>query len=345
MKAKTPTLKDIAQELGLSISTVSRALRGMPEINFETREAVLKLSKNLDYKLPSNQGGMTSTHSNLIAAIIPEDNFYFSQIVKGMDDAALDAGYSLIVCLTKESFGREVSIIQRLLKVGLDGFVIAKAFETASFEHYQQILKANKPLVMIDRECKDMDVPQLLIDNFQGGQMAAKHLIEKGYRKICFLGAKSYSYSKYTLENGFLESLKEARLDGYDKKIFFGEFDLETAYEKTKDILRMNDRPDAFFAANDQIAIGIYRSIEESGYNIPKDIGVLGYYDKPVLASFTPSISSIQVPAYELGKKAVNTIVGQIHGVNAIKTLSLETFPVELSQRESTNQTKRFFGI
>lgn len=344
MKAKAPTLKVIAEQLGLSISTVSRALRGMPEINFETREAVLNLSKNLEYKLPSNHTNSAATHTSLLAAIVPSEDFYFSQIIKGMDDAAIDAGFSLMVCRSKESYGREVSILQRLSKANIDGYIIAKAFETSSFEHFHQLIKSNKPLVMIDRECKDLPVPQLLIDNFEGGQIAAKHLIEKGYRKICFLGAKTYSYSKYILENGFLETLKEARLDSYDKKLFFGDFDIETAYEKTKEILRMNDRPDAFFAANDQIAIGIYKAIEEAGYNIPKDIGILGYYDEPVLGSFTPTISSIHVPAYELGKKAINTLVAQIHNGQNTK-ISFEAVNVQLSQRESTNQTKRFFGI
>jgi LacI family transcriptional regulator len=345
MKAKAPTLKDIAQELGLSISTVSRALRGMPEINYETREAVLSLSKNLEYKLPSNQQVSQGSKTNLLAAVIPKTDYYFTQIIKGMDDAALDAGFSLIVSNSNESYGREVSIIQRLLHANVDGFVLTKPHETINFEHYRQIIKTNKPLVLIDRACNEIDVPQLLIDDFDGGYTATKHLIEKGYRKICFLGAKNHSnYSKFNLENGVLEALKEAKIDNYDKKMIFGEFDLESAFEKTKDILRMNERPDAFFAANDQIAIGVYRAIEEAGYNIPKDIGVIGYYDEPVLNSFSPSISSVHVPAYELGKTSINMLISQLH-LGQVTKLSTNTLKVELSQRESTNQTKRFFGI
>lgn len=345
MKAKAPTLKDIAQELGLSISTVSRALRGMPEINYETREAVLSLSKNLEYKLPSNHNQQQVSKTNLLAAVIPKSNYYFTEIIRGMDDAALDAGYSLVVSYSNESYGREVSIVQRLLQANVDGFVIAKTYETTSYGHYQQIAKSNKPMTIIDRECKDIDIPQLLIDNHEGGYLATKHLIEKGYRKICFLGAKPLdSTSKHSIENGVLEALIEAKIDNYDKKMIFGEFDTEKAFEKTKKILRMSDRPDAFFAANDQIAIGIYRAIEEAGYNIPKDIGIIGYYDDPVLNSFSPSISSVHVPAYELGKASINMLISQLHlGLSANQTVN--TMKVELSQRESTNQTKRFFGI
>jgi DNA-binding LacI/PurR family transcriptional regulator len=207
MKAKAPTLKVIAQELGLSISTVSRALRGMPEINPETRAAVLALSKSKEYKLPANHNPL-ALKSNLLAVIIPKNDFYFSQIVDGMDHAALNAGYTLIVSNSSESYGREVSIIQRLLQANIDGFLISKPYETNTYEHYNQIIKANKPLIMIDRECKNLEVSQLLIDHFEGGYLAVKHLIERGYRKICFIAGKpSDTRSKFTIENGIAEAL------------------------------------------------------------------------------------------------------------------------------------------
>jgi LacI family transcriptional regulator len=344
MKAKNPTLKDIAHELGLSISTVSRALRGMPEINPDTREAVLELSKNKAYKLHPNHSS-SAPKSNLLGAIIPYNDYYFSQIIEGMDHSALDSGYTLIVSNSSESFGREVSIIQRLLQANVDGFLISKSFETNNFDHFNRILMTNKPLVLFDRECKDLDVPQLLIDNYEGGYLATKHLIEKGYRKICFLGDKpSDSLSKFTIENGIFEALVEAKIENYEKQKFYGVQNIKKAFEKTTEILRMNDRPDAFFAANDQIAIGVYRAIEEAGYNIPKDIGIIGYFDEPVMNSFSPSLSSVYVPAYDLGKAAINCLISQMH-LGQPSKVTLQTLKVELSQRESTNQTKRFFGI
>jgi DNA-binding LacI/PurR family transcriptional regulator len=344
MKAKAPTLKVIAQELGLSISTVSRALRGMPEINPDTREAVLALSKSKAYKLHANHSSSVPK-SNLLGAIIPCNDYYFYQIIEGMDHAALNAGYTLIVSNSSESYGREVSIIQRLLQANIDGFLISKPYETNTYEHYNRIIKANKPLIMIDRECKNLEVSQLLIDHFEGGYLAVKHLIERGYRKICFISGKpGDSKSKFTIENGITEALAEAKIENYDKRKFFGVFDTEKAFEKTTEILRMNDRPDAFFAANDQIAVGIYRAIEEAGYNIPKDIGVIGYNDEPFLSSFSPSISSVHVPGFELGKNAINLLISKLNLDQNVDP-NVSTLKVKLSQRESTNQTKRFFGI
>lgn len=344
MKAKAPTLKDIAKELGISISTVSRALRGMPEINLETREAVLKLSKNLEYKLPSNQQQKANTKNQIIAALIPQFDYYFSEIIRGMDDAAIDAGFTLVVNKTNESFGREVSAIHRLLQSNVDGIVVARAFETSSFEHFEGIIKRNIPLVFIDREFTELNTPNFVIDNFEGGKQAVKHLVEKGYRKICFLGAKSYSYSKYTVENGLLAGLKEAKIDNFDKKLIFGDYNQNQAFEKASEILRLNDRPDAFFAANDQVAIGIHKAIHEAGYNVPKDIGIVGYYDEPTVSAIYPALTSISVPAYEMGKSAINSIISQLHlgGTSESKT---KLFEPELQARESTNQTRRFFGI
>lgn len=344
MKAKAPTLKDIALELGLSISTVSRALRGMPEINPDTREAILALSKNKDYKLHSNQTS-SALKSNLLVAIIPSNDYYYSQIIGGMDHAALDAGYTLMVSNSSESYGREVSIIQRLLQANVDGFLISKAYETNNYDHFRRIIKSTKPLVMFDRECKDLEVPQLLIDNFEGGYLATKHLIEKGYRKICFIGNQpGDSTSRFRIENGVFEALAEAKMENYEKRKFYGVHDIESAFEKTKEILRMNDRPDAFFAANDQIAVGIYRAIEDAGYNIPKDIGVIGYNDEPFLNSISPTISSIHVPAYELGKNAINLLISKLH-LDQNPSPNVNTLKVKLAQRESSNQSKRFFGI
>jgi LacI family transcriptional regulator len=344
MKAKAPTLKDIAQELGLSISTVSRALRGMPEINRDTREAVLALSKNKAYKQHTNHN-FSVPKSNLLGAIIPCNDYYFSQIIEGMDHAALDSGYTLIVSNSGESYGREVSIIQRLLQANVDGFLISKTYETNNYDHYNRIIMSNKPMVMFDRECKNLEVPQLLIDNYEGGYLATKHLIEKGYRKICFLGDKpGDSLSKFTKENGISEALIEAKIENYEKQKFYGIHNIQKAFEKTTEILRMNDRPDAFLTANDQIAIGVYRAIEEAGYNIPKDIGIIGYYDEPVMNSFSTSLSSMFVPAYDLGKAVINCLISQIH-LGQTKKATLQTLKVQLSQRESTNQTKRFFGI
>jgi LacI family transcriptional regulator len=344
MKPKTPTLKDIAKELGISISTVSRALRGMPEINLETREAVLNLSKNLSYKLPSSNTPTSFTHSYMLGAILPKIDNYHTSLIKGMDDAAVNAGFSLLVCQSNESYGREVSLIQRLLQQKVDGILISKSQETSNFEHFHKILVSNTPLVFVDKDCIDVAATKIITDYREGGYQVVKHLVEKGYKKLCYLGAKSYSHSIYAIENGILEALKEVKLYEYDKKLIFGDFDQKEAFEKTLEILRMNDKPDAIFAANDEIALGVFQAIQYLGYNIPKDIAVVGFFDDPMTKSFSPSISSVSVPSYEMGKLAVNTLLEQILLNQEPKVKPLLLSP-KLEVRESSNQQRRFFGI
>jgi DNA-binding LacI/PurR family transcriptional regulator len=345
MKPKKPTLKQIATQLGLSISTVSRALRGMPEINFETRQAVISLSKNLDYKSPSGTpSGLETENSLVIASFIPCFDAHHVQMLKGMNESALNAGFTLSVIETGGSFGREVAAIQRLLKTKVDGFLISKANETTTADHFQNILKLNKPLVFFDSKCADIQAPQYFIDYSKGAVLGTELLIEKGYRKICFLGAKASHSSVFSAEYGHLKALKEANLSEYEKKIIMGDFDQNHAYEKTTELLKQAERPDAFFAANEEVAIGVFRAVTDLGYNIPKDIGILSYFDAPFLAASAPSISAVSVPSYELGKQAVNALIEEIHlGINSKPKEVI--FEPSLEIRESTNHQRRFFGI
>lgn len=334
----------MAQKLGLSISTVSRALRGMPEINLETREAVLKLSKDLDYN-PSTSQSEALISKNLIGVIVPSLDFYFTTAIKGMDEAALQAGFSLLVCLTNESYGREVANMQKLLQSNIHGLILAKATQTQNFDHLKRCENKEIPIVLFERDCVGINAPKILLDNTEGGFLATKHLIEKGYRKIAFVGTGVADVTKNPKLQGFKNALKEIKLDLNEKNLFLGEFDTNKAYEKTKEILKANDRPDAFFASNDQIAIGVMQAIHEFGYNMPKDYGVIGYFDEPTMPFLTPSVSSVAIPAFDMGKQAVNTLIEQILLEDKITNTTTILFKPKLETRESSNLQKRFFGI
>jgi len=344
MKPKKITLKDIAKQLGVSISTVSRALRGMPEINPETREAVLKLSRNIDYKLPSEQNEEESGTISVVALILPYINEHYIRLIDGMNDAALNSGLSLTVCLSGDYYGREVALINKLLKVKVNGFLIVKAAETVFFEHYNKIILENRPLAFIERDCNEVNATKIMVDFHAGGYKTIMHLAEKGYKKICFLGARPYSSSKLTIERGILSALKELGLDKYEKKLIFGDFDQRSAFQKTAEILKEADKPDAFFAVNDQVALGIMQAVLEFGYNIPKDIGLIGFYDSIICPQLNPTLSSVSINAYELGKLAINTIADQIH-LSSVPNLTPQIFTPQLEIRQSSSPQRRFFGI
>ena len=344
MKPKAATLKVIADKLDLSISTVSRALRGMPEINTETREAVLEFSKKLNYKLPSVANAGAVDQAFLIAVIVPELNYFFQQVIKGIEENALVAGFSVVYVISNESYGRELTLVNRLINHKVDGFLVCKTQESTSEEHFKHIVKLNKPLIFLDRKSHKVPGASFLINHKLAGKKVVEHLLEKGYKKIYFLGTETNYNKESSLEQGVLEAMESNRKDDYSRNFVFGDFDLESAYEKAMEILNSNDRPDAFIASSDSAAAGILKAVRDQGYNIPKDIGIIGYYDKPISSALTPTLSSVSIPATELGKRAVNMLIEQVHlgFETSDATILLEP---EVVPRESTNLQRRFFGL
>jgi DNA-binding LacI/PurR family transcriptional regulator len=314
MRSKAPTLKDIAQQLGISISTVSRALRGMPEVNSETREAVMKLSQEVDYEPNMLATSLLRRQSNLIGVVVPNMDYFIATAVKGMDEAALEAGYTVVVCQSNESYGREVANVQRLLQSHVDGFIVSLSSETQNTDHFKRITKKNIPLIFFDRDCSDFEAPKILLDNYEGAFQAVKHLLENGYKRIAYLGAKKNLSISNIREQGYRDAIKEFGLEINESLIIHGDFDQTYAYKTTLELLQnAENKPDAFFTISDKLAVGSFIAIKELGLNIPRDIGLVGFNDEPIMSLLTPPISSVFQPAFEMGKLAVKLFIEQIH--------------------------------
>jgi DNA-binding LacI/PurR family transcriptional regulator len=247
MKSKAPTLKDIAQQLGISISTVSRALRGMPEVNNETREAVMKLSREVDYEPNMLATSLLRRQSNLIGVVVPNMDYFIATAVKGMDEAALEAGYTVVVCQSNESYGREVANVQRLLQSHVDGFIVSLSSETQNTDHFKRITKKDIPLIFFDRDCSDIEAPKILLDNYEGAFHAVKHLLEKGYKRIAYLGAKKNLSISNIREQGYRDAICEFGIEIEESLIIHGDFDQNYAFQTAIDLLKNSEnRPDAF---------------------------------------------------------------------------------------------------
>lgn len=336
MKTKAPTLKDIAQQLGLSISTVSRALRGMPEVNVETREAVLRLSKEVDYEPNMLATSLLKRQSNLIGVVVPNMDYFFSTAVKGMDEAALEAGYTVVVCQSNESYGREVANVQRLLQSHVDGFIVSLSSETQNTDHFKRIVKKNIPLVFFDRDCSDIDATKILLDNYEGAFRAVSHLLERGYRRIAYLGARTNLSISNTREQGYRNAITQFGLTVDDSIIIHGDFDRDYAYQIVKELLdKAENRPDAFFAVSDRLAIGAFQAIKDLGLKMPKDIGLIGFNDEPIMSLLTPRVSSVAQPAFEMGKMAARLFIEQLNS-DSNETSRVEVFNSKLNIRESS---------
>jgi DNA-binding LacI/PurR family transcriptional regulator len=310
---KPATIKDIAKQLNISISTVSRAMRNAPDVNVDTKKAVIALSEELSYHPNRLALSLKQKQTHNIGVIVPNLDYVMSTMVKGIDEVALEAGYTVMVCQSNESFGREIVNTRRLLDSLVDGFIISVSSETKVFDHFRKIQEKQMPMVVFDRTTPHLSAPGVRIDNMEGGFLATEHLIEQGYKRIAILaGPKNLGISNSRLE-GYINALKKHKISPDQDLIIHCDFNQDYAYLATKELLAMKKRPDAIFTISDRMAIGAMLAIKEKGLSMPNDIGLVGFNNEPVTNLVTPTISSVDQPAFELGKVAAKLFIERVH--------------------------------
>jgi LacI family transcriptional regulator len=258
-------------------------------------------------------------------------------MVKGIDEAALEAAYTVMVCQSDESFGRELVNTNRLLDSSVDGFIVSVSSETKVFEHIKKIYNKKIPLVLFDRIIDSIAAPRVRLDNKAGGVIATQHLLDQGYKKIAILaGPQNLNISNKRME-GYLQVLKQNGIRADRKLIIHCDFNQDYAYEATKELLSMKHRPDAIFTISDRMAIGAMLAIKEKGLHMPDDIGLMGFNNEPVTSLVTPSISSVEMYAFETGKAAAKLFIEMMQG-DSVTTHQEIVFKPTLFIRESTRR-------
>ena len=306
---KQATIKDIARTLNISTSTVSRALRNTHDVKIETRKAVMELAEKLNYQPKQIALHLLKKQTHTIGVIIPNLDFIVATMVKGIDEVALEAGYTVMVCQSNESYGREIVNTKRLMDSLVDGFIISISGETNMVDHFKKLQDRKKPMVLFDRIPSEMKAPKVRIDNEEAGFLATQHLIEQGYKRIAILsGPKSLELTNRRMD-GYIKALKQNNMKVDKDLIIYCDFNQDYAYFATKELLAMNRRPDAIFAIADKMAIGAMLAIKEKKLVMPKDIGLVGMNNDPSTKLVTPSISTVEMPAFELGKTAAKMFI------------------------------------
>ena len=334
---KPPTIKDIARQLNISISTVSRAMRDAGDVNPDTKKAVMALADELNYQPNRLALSLRKQSTHTIGVIVPNQDYVLATMVKGIDEVALEAGYTVMVCQSNESFGREMVNTRRLMESLVDGFLISVSSETKIFDHFKKIQEKNIPMVIFDRVTPQLQAPSVRIDNEDGGCIATEHLLDQGYKKIAILaGPKNLGISNMRL-NGYIKALKKNKIKVDPAMIIHCDFNQDYAYFATQELLAMKKRPDAIFTISDRMAIGAFLAIKEKGLKMPDDIGLVGFNNEPVVSLVTPSISSVEQPMFELGKEAAKLFLETMH--NREETGDVEiVLKTKLVVRESSRR-------
>ena len=312
MRSAQVTIKDIADKLGISPSTVSRALKDHPDISKATKKAVKELAEQLNYEPNAIALSLLSSRSNNIGLIIPEIvHYFFSQVISGIEDVANDAGYHIIICQSNESFSREVKNVQALLSSRIEGLLLSVSKETRNLDHLKNLRNKNIPIVFFDRVPNDFQADHVIIDDFKGAYLAVKHLIDVGCRQIAHLGTSKDMGIGLERYNGYLQALKDHRLTVNEHLII----DCDTykaARLITRKLIYGSDPVDGIFAVNDRTAIGALQTAKECGIKIPREMAIVGFSNGIYSNMTDPPLTTVEQFGYQMGQDAARMLLDRL---------------------------------
>lgn len=297
------TITDLARELNISPSTVSRALNNHPAISEETKKAVTDLSIRLNYKPNLQALNLLKKKTNTIGVVIPDlTSYFYSSIITGIQDFFNPLGYNLILGQSNESYEEERKIIQTFASVRVDGILIAPASHTINTDHLKELVNDHMPLVIFDRDCEELHVDKVFVNEYSGAFQAVEYLIQSGCKNIAHLGGAPTTSTSRHRKQGYLDALEKHHIPVREELIVICEgFSPEDGASAARKLLSLNELPDALFAVSDSIAIGAMYMIKEAGIEIPETISVVGFDDILYSSYFKPSLTTVWQPVYEMG--------------------------------------------
>jgi DNA-binding LacI/PurR family transcriptional regulator len=307
------TIKDIARQLNLSPSTVSRALRDHPDISRPTKSRVISLAQKLDYQPDTIAQSLQTKRTKTIGVIVPEiKQPFFASVINGIEEVAYAAGYTIMVCQSNENFEREALYTRTLLSHRVAGLLVSLSQTTMNLDHFKVLQNRGVSIVFFDRVSDEMEASKVVVDDYNGAFSVVKHLVEVGYKRIAHLaGPKNLSISKNRLE-GYKDALKLRNLPDDDELIVYGGLDDTDGIVGFQKLLNLKTMPDAIFAVNDPVATGAFVSIKETGLKIPDDIALAGFSNTNVSALLDPPLTTVEQPSFEIGNIAAQLLIEQI---------------------------------
>ncbi len=305
------TIKDIARKLGISPSTVSRALKNHPDISEETRRAVNELAGKLKYQPNAVALSLKQSRSNTIGVVIPEIvHYFFSSVISGIEDVAYEAGFTVIICQSNELFARELSNTRALQAHRVDGILVSVSKETKDAQHLIDLRNNGVPLVFFDRIVPGFSADQVIVDDFDAAYRATRHLIEGGRTKILHFAGPQNLLIGQQRKDGFLKAVMEAGLPWRDSVVEADNF--EKARIAVLELLNAGSSFDGIFAVNDLTAVGAMQTIQKKGLRVPEDVGVVGFSDGSFSGITDPTLTSVDQHGYEMGTTATELLLKRI---------------------------------
>ena len=314
-KKHRTSLKDLALELGVSIATVSRALRNSPEIGQEMQMKVKELAKRLNYRPNPFAQSLRKEAPRIIGVVVPDlVTHFYAAVLDGIEDEARKAGYSVISSNTHENCEDEVRAIDNFINLHVEGIIACLSQNTTDYSHFEEISKMGIPLVFFGRTCLPELFSYVIANGDEAAQEATQHLIDTGSRRIAFIGGPNHLDMVRRRKHGYLEALRENRIPIDRELVVCDRIDFNWAVEATKKLMQIENRPDAILAFNDIVTFAAFTAIKELGLRIPEDVALIGFTDDLHAQYVTPQMSAIEDQAFKMGCVAYNLLQKCISG-------------------------------
>jgi len=317
MPQKTPiTMKDIARELGISVATVSRSLKDSPRISEERRRQVQQYAEEHNFypNIIAESLRNSKQPTKVIGVILPEFvHYYFASILTGIEDRASARGYRIMVGQSGERYEREVELVKDFYHNKVCGIIVSQAKDTTKYDHFQRLIDKGVPLVFYDRICTGVEASRVVVDDYMGAFNAVSHLIETGCRRIAFYGSPSNMEISKNRFNGYKDALLKNHLKV--EPLYLKHCDNREDAEKiTPELLGRDDRPDAFFAVNDDTAIGILYTAKRMGLRVPDDVSICGFTNGNRAIACDPMLTTVEQRGFRVGEEAANILIDTVEG-------------------------------
>jgi len=337
MATRQVTVKDIAGRLRLHYTTVSKALRDHPDISPATKQRVLALAEELDYHPNSIAKSLKNQSTCTLGVIVPSiKNDFFSAVISGVEEVAYGREFNTVVCQSNESAEREAIHLRTLISNRVAGVLVSVAQATTSPSGFRALQRQGVPLVFFDRVREDVEAGRVVVDDYGGAMKVVEHLILSGYRTIAHVAGPQNTSVGRDRYRGYLDAMKKHGIEGAGDWIVYGGFNEEDGVAAFAQIRSRGRMPDAIFAVNDPVALGIHAEVKRSGLAIPRDVAVAGFGDNRLSAYLDPPLTTVSQSPYEIGKTAAAMLLRRIDEPSHRCLCETEVIPTQLIVREST---------
>lgn len=345
MKRKV-TLKQIARELDVSISTVSKALKNSKEISEDTRDKVQAFAKLYNYRPNNIALSLKNRQTKTIGVIIPDIvHHFFSKVINGIENVAARRGYNVIVGLSNESFDKEVINMEMLANGSIDGFILSISKETLmqqDYHHFEATINQGMPIVMFDRIVDEINCDKVIIDDYKGSKKAVEKLISNGCKNIGIITTKDYVSVGRLRTKGYLQALEDSKIEPksslilkVDDKLISDE-SLEKIEKEIELLFKNNKEMDGVFAVNELYAITAMKVARNLDKEIPEDIQVIGFTDGVLSKHARPSLTTVSQHALEMGEKSAELLIDKLETEEEEETYQTVIIETEIIERNST---------